>query len=91
MNVKPGGKQRVMRDGIWNGKSQAMNFSIGIPKDLHIVLEERDVNTRGMRAEEMRHILANHADFKNEKTRVDGMLSGGGKEGYCLLSSNVLL
>lgn len=74
MNVKPGGKQRVMRDGIWNGKSQAMNFSIGVPKGLRVVLEERGVCTRGMRAEEMRQILANHADFKNERTRVERFL-----------------
>lgn len=27
MNVKPGGKQRVMRDGWWGGKPQIMNFA----------------------------------------------------------------
>lgn len=25
MNVNPGGKQRVMRDGLWNGEAQKMN------------------------------------------------------------------
>ena len=34
MNVKPGGKQRVMRDGFWNGKVQKMIFSLGVPKGL---------------------------------------------------------
>ena len=34
MNVKPGGKQRVMRDKWWNGKPQKMNYSLGIPKGL---------------------------------------------------------
>ncbi len=32
MNVHPGGKQRVMCDGWWDGKPQAMNFSPGVPK-----------------------------------------------------------
>ena len=41
MNVKPGGKERVMRDGIWNGKSQAMDFSICVSKGLCAVLEEK--------------------------------------------------
>ena len=34
MNVNPGGKQRVMRDGYWNGEVKKMNFAIGIPKGL---------------------------------------------------------
>ena len=33
MNVKPGGKQRVMRDGWWGGKAQAMNVN-GVPKGM---------------------------------------------------------
>ena len=32
MNVIRGGKQRVMRDGFWDGKVQRMNYAIGIPK-----------------------------------------------------------
>ena len=85
MNVKPGGMQRVMRDGVWNGKSQAMNFSIGVPKGLRVVLEERGVNTRGMRAEEMRHILSSHADFRDEKTRVERFLVEDKKHVACFL------
>ena len=42
MNVNPGGKQRVMRDGMWNGKPQSMNFSLGVPKGMRRVLEERN-------------------------------------------------
>ena len=60
-----------MRDGIWNGKSQATNFSIAGPNGLRVVLEERGVNTHRMRAEEMRHIHASHADLKNEMTRME--------------------
>jgi len=32
MNVDPGGKQRVMRYGYWNGEVKKMNFAIGIQK-----------------------------------------------------------
>ena len=31
MNVKPVGKQPKMRDTVWNGRVQKMNFSIGVP------------------------------------------------------------
>lgn len=41
MNVNPGGKQRVMRDGFWNGKPQKMTLALGVPKGLRTVLEER--------------------------------------------------
>lgn len=71
MNVKPGGKLQVMRDGFWNGKPQAMNYALGVPKGLHVVLEERGVDTRHMKADEMKSVLASHADFKNKKTRVE--------------------
>ena len=39
MNANPGGKQRVMRDGMWNGKPQS-NFSLGVPKGMRHVFEE---------------------------------------------------
>ena len=64
MNVKPGGKQCVMQDGIWDGKPQAMNFAIGIPKSLCVALQERGVNTYGMNADQMMEILCSHPDFK---------------------------
>ena len=52
MNVNPGGKQRIIKDGWWRGKPQKMNFSLGIAKGLRQVLEER-VDTRGMKVEQM--------------------------------------
>ena len=63
MNVGPGGKQRVMRDGFWDGKPFPMNRN-GVPKGLKAVLEERGVSTRHMNADKMREILGNHSDFK---------------------------
>ena len=74
MNVNPGGKQRVMHDGIWNGKPQKMNFNIGIPKGLRVVLQERGVDTSGMNAQQMREVLGSHADFRNEKSRIERYL-----------------
>ena len=32
MNVNPGGKQRVMRDGVWDGKPQKFNYALGVQK-----------------------------------------------------------
>ena len=73
MNVNPGGKQRVMHDdGFWDGKVQSMNYAIGIPKGMKIVLEERGINTKGMNADRMREILRSHPDFKNEKIELNG-------------------
>ena len=39
MNVKPGGKQCIVHDTIWNGKRQCMNFP-GVPKGLRQVYIE---------------------------------------------------
>ena len=60
MNAKPGGKQRIMRDGFWNGKVQKMNSTSGVPKGLRCVLQERGINTIGMSAQEMRQTLSKH-------------------------------
>ena len=75
MNVNPGGKQRVMRDGFWNGKVQKMNFSLGVPKGLCAVLEERGISTRKMNADEMRKVLGSHPDFRDEKSRVERFMA----------------
>ena len=55
MNVNPGGKQRVMRDGhgFWDGKVHKMNYAIG----LWVVLEERGIDTSGMNGDKMRKVL----------------------------------
>ena len=39
MNVNPGGKQPKMRDTVWAGKVQKLTYSLGIPKELRVVLE----------------------------------------------------
>ena len=75
MNVNPGGKQCVVRDGLWESKPQRMNYAIGIPKGLCVVLEEQGVNTHGMNGDEIRAILGSHPDFKNEKSTVEHFLT----------------
>lgn len=74
MNVHPGGKQRVMRDGFWNGQRQKMNYALGVPKGMKVVLEERGVSTRGMVADDMRRVLGGFPDFQNEKSSVERFL-----------------
>lgn len=74
MNVNPGGKQRVMRDGWWGGKPQKMSYNLGISKGMRVVLEERGVNTHTMTAKKMREILGSHPDFVNEKSSIERFL-----------------
>lgn len=69
MNVKPGGKQPVMRSTTWNGQRQVMVDGNGIPKGLKKVLEERGINTKKLTKEKMIAILSSHHDFKYEKWR----------------------
>lgn len=38
---------------------------------MRIVLQERGVDTSGMKATDMRVVLGSHADFKNEKTALE--------------------
>ena len=78
MNVNPGGKQPVMRDTVWAGKQQKMTFTLGIPKGLRRVLEERGINTSSLTGPQMKKILSNHDDFKNEKPKVITFLSQRG-------------
>ena len=78
MNKGPGGKQRNMHDTVWNGQPQTMTLPDGRPKGAELVLRERGYDTKGMKLEEMRAILADHNDFNNEKCRVNALLSNSG-------------
>ena len=64
MNVKPGGKQPIMHDTVYNGKSQKMVLRDGTPKGMKLVLQERGVDVSGMKAEDMRLALQQIHDFK---------------------------
>ena len=78
MNVRPGGSQAILRDTVWDGKTQKMCFSDGTAKGMQQVLEERGVNTRGMKASRMREVLGEMSDFKFEKTKVERLVSARG-------------
>ena len=54
MNVGPGGKQTIMCDTTWNGALQTMVRADGKAKGMKMILEERGVDTKNMRAEDMR-------------------------------------
>ena len=78
MNVKPGGKQRIMRDTTWNGKVWKMYYIDGggkkVAKGMKMVLEERGVSTAGKGGDWMRKTLGEHLDFKTEKSMIEHML-----------------
>ena len=78
MNLKPGGKQPVMRSTpvVVNGRPfvQSMVDNKGVPKGLKRVLEERGVNTLGMKKNDMVRELNKFDDFKNERSKVERFL-----------------
>ena len=78
--VKDGGSRRV-RDTVWGRKPQAMITDEGVAKGLRTIHRERGINTVNMRADDMRVVLSNHADFANEKTTVEHYLCGRGAVG----------
>ena len=81
MNVKPGGKQPVMHDTVYNGKSQKMVLRDGTPKGMKLVLQERGVDVSGLKAEDMRLALQQMHDFKYEKTKLERLLATKGYRG----------
>ena len=73
------------RGGLWEQWAstggevkQTLTLPDGRPKGAALVLQERGYDTTRMKLEEMRRILAEHDDFKNEKCRVDTFLSSCG-------------
>ena len=52
-----------MRDKWWNGKPQKVNYSLGVPKGMQVILQERRIDTREMVANDVKEVLANHLDF----------------------------
>ena len=64
----------MMRDMVnpFTSQPQQLVFSIGIPKGLIQVLEERGVGTRKMKFDDMRKELVSHSD---EKTKIERKLN----------------
>ena len=74
MNVHPGGKQPVMRDTMWAGDIQKMNYEDGTPKGMKRILEERGVDTNDMSALDMREVLLEFEDFRCQKTLLEELV-----------------
>ena len=71
MNVGPGGKQPVMYDTVWNGQVQKLVDEDGVPKGMRKILQEREVDTTGMRAKDVRVVLKTHPDYNAQKTTLE--------------------
>ena len=84
MNVGSGGAQPPMRDTVWDGRTQRMVLADGKPKGMKIVLEERGIDTSGMKAADMRLVLGNHDDFKHEKTALEHYMQDQGQRAIYL-------
>lgn len=84
MNVGPGGKQPVMRNTVWNGEVQKLVNENGQPKGMRKILEERGIDTIGMKAKDMRLILKSHTDFSSQKTILEDYIERRGH--VCIFS-----
>ena len=78
MNVKPGGKQPVMRSTTHNGQVQSMTLADGKPKGMKLVLEERGICTQGLKSKDMVILLKGYEDFKNSKTILPELIESRG-------------
>ena len=74
MNVHPGGMQPKMRSTTWEGRTQTMVYRDGTPKGMKAVLEERGVDTRNMKAPDMREKLKSNPDFQNATTLLEDLI-----------------
>ena len=68
----------MMRDTVWQGRVQTMNYALGVPKGMRVILQKRGVNTSRMVGDQMREILAEMDDFKDEKSLIEHYLTERG-------------
>ena len=78
MNAGPGGKQAIMRDTVWGGEVQRLVDDHSVPKGMKIVLQERGIDTTGMKCKDMRDLLKTFPDFKGQKTILENYIEGRG-------------
>ena len=74
LNTKPGGQHAAMQDTVREGKVQKLVLPDGTPNGAAMILEERGISTSSLKLEDMRIILANHEDFRNEKNSLDSFV-----------------
>ncbi len=87
MNVSDGGKQPFMRSSVWNGQVQHMVMPDGRQKGMKRVLEERNVDVKGMNAAKMRETLAAFPDFAEQKTLLEEQVQSRGH--ICIFIPNI--
>lgn len=79
MNVKPGGKQPLMRATVWHGQRQSMCFEDGAlkgqPKGLKRVLVERWLWKEGMKKSDAQRALSECEDFMGQMTILEELAS----------------
>ncbi len=63
---------------MWDGKVQYMVYPDGTPKGMKAVLEERGVNTKGMKANDLKSALKTHPDFQEQKPLLEEFVGGRG-------------
>ena len=67
INVHPGGLQPKMRSTTWEGQTQTMVYRDRTPKGIKAVLEKRGVDSRNMKAPDMREKLKSYPDFQKQQ------------------------
>jgi len=78
IGVNDGGKQRILRDTIWNGQTQKLVNEQGKPKGLKTILIERGLYNREMKKEDMIEALSKCEDFANEKPIIQKIIEEHG-------------
>ncbi len=78
MNVHPGGMQPAMRSTTWEGQTQTMVYPDGTQKGMKAILEERGIDTRKMKAPDMRAKLRTYPDFHNATTLLEDLVQSRG-------------
>ena len=68
-------KMPKVMDTVWAGAVQKLVDENGVPKGMKRVLLERRLNTATMVADDMRTVLANHKNFRTEKTLPEHFLT----------------
>ncbi len=74
INVHPGELQPAMRDTVWDGEVQHMVYPDGTPKGMKAVPEQRGLDTKGMKANDLKSALKTHPDFQEQKTLLEEFL-----------------
>ena len=68
-------RNRFLRRMIALGFLNESNAPTEVAKGLRVVLQQRGVDTTNMHADQMREVLKQHPDFRDEKCRIERLLA----------------